>query len=181
MVFELSGGLARRLMIARALVHRPRVLFLDEPTSGIDPQTRINLWRILADLHRDGLTILLTTHYLEEADSLCERIAILDQGKVLALGAPAELKKSHGADTVITLTIEGPLEEFERRARATPGVGSVELDGTTVRVLAESSAGVLAELVAAASSLGLAVLDATSQPPSLETVFLALTGRGYRE
>ena len=99
MVFELSGGLAQRLMVARALAHRPEVLFLDEPTSGLDPQTRHNLWRILGDLHREGLTILLTTHYMEEADALCERVAILDHGKVLALGAPAELKREHGPDT----------------------------------------------------------------------------------
>jgi ABC-2 type transport system ATP-binding protein len=181
MVFELSGGLARRLMIARALAHSPKVLFLDEPTSGIDPQTRINLWRILADLHGQGLTILLTTHYLEEADSLCERIAILDHGKVLALGAPAELKRTHGADTVITLTIEGDTAELERRARAMDGVRSVERTDDIVRVLAEGSAGVLAELVAGAAALGLRVRDATSQPPSLETVFLALTGREYLE
>jgi ABC-type multidrug transport system ATPase subunit len=84
MVFHLSGGLAQRLMIARALVHEPDVLFLDEPTSGIDPQTRINLWRILTELHRGGQTTLLTTHYMEEADQLCERIAIIDRGKTLA-------------------------------------------------------------------------------------------------
>jgi ABC-type multidrug transport system ATPase subunit len=168
-------------MIARALVHHPQVLFLDEPTSGIDPQTRINLWRILGDLHRDGLTILLTTHYLEEADSLCQRIAILDRGKVLALGAPGELKQTHGADTVITLTINGDLDELARRAAEMAGVRSVEREDGTLRILAGDSTGVLAELVGEASSLGLHVRDATSQPPSLETVFLSLTGREYRE
>jgi ABC-type multidrug transport system ATPase subunit len=181
MVFELSGGLARRLMIARALAHRPEVLFLDEPTSGIDPQTRINLWRILSDLHADGLTILLTTHYLEEADTLCERIAILDHGKVLALGAPGELKETLGADTVITLTIDGDLGAFEQSAAAIAGVRSVERDGGTLRVRAARPTGVLAELVREASALGLHVRDAASLPPSLETVYLALTGREYRE
>jgi ABC-2 type transport system ATP-binding protein len=181
MVFELSGGLARRLMIARALAHRPRVLFLDEPTSGIDPQTRINLWRILSDLHREGLTILLTTHYLEEADSLCQRIAVLDHGKVLALGAPAELKQTLGADTLITLTLDADPTPLKAAAAALGGVRSAELDGNILRVLAASSEGVLAELVRDAAALGLHVRDATSQPPSLETVFLALTGREYRE
>ena len=107
MVFQLSGGLAQRLLIARALVHEPQVLFLDEPTSGIDPQTRINLWEILRDLHAGGQTILLTTHYMEEADALCERVAIMDHGKVLADGSPDELKRSIGADTIVTVTFDG--------------------------------------------------------------------------
>jgi len=182
MVFELSGGLARRLMIARALAHRPEVLFLDEPTSGIDPQTRINLWRILTDLHREGMTILLTTHYLEEADTLCERIAILDHGKVLALGAPDELKETLGADTLITLTVDGDdLGRLEQGALGISGVRTVERDGAVLRVAADRPTGVLAELVGLASTLDLHVRDATSQPPSLETVYLALTGKEYRE
>jgi ABC-2 type transport system ATP-binding protein len=181
MVFELSGGLAQRLMVARALAHRPQVLFLDEPTSGLDPQTRHNLWRILDELHRDGLTILLTTHYMEEADALCDRIAILDHGKVLALGAPAELKRVHGPDTVITVTADGDLDPLERRADRLEGVRVTERVDSTLRVYAPRPDGVLAALVLAASELGLAVRDATSTPPSLETVFLALTGREYRE
>jgi ABC-2 type transport system ATP-binding protein len=181
MVFELSGGLAQRLMVARALAHRPQVLFLDEPTSGLDPQTRHNLWRILGDLHREGLTILLTTHYMEEADALCERIAILDRGRVLALGAPAELKRVHGPDTVITVTADGDLDPLERRAAGLGGVRATERVDSTLRVFAPRPAGVLAAIVLAASEQGLAVRDATSTPPSLETVFLALTGREYRE
>jgi ABC-2 type transport system ATP-binding protein len=151
MVDELSGGLARRLMIARALAHRPEVLFLDEPTTGLDPQTRHNLWRLLADLHREGLTILLTTHYLEEADLLCERIAIIDNGKLLAIGTPEELKRLHSEETVITLTVEGPLD------------------------------GALPKVVRAAAEAGIDVRDASTHGPSLETVFLSLTGREYRE
>src|SRR6478752_1413043 len=114
MVFHLSGGLAQRLMMARAL-------FLDEPTSGIDPQTRINLWRLLQDLNRAGQTTLLTTHYMEEADVLCERIAIIDHGKALAVDTPAELKRKHGAETLITVTVEGdpaPLAERAQRLEA---------------------------------------------------------------
>ena len=181
MIHELSGGLAQRLMVARALVHRPEILFLDEPTSGIDPQTRINLWRILEDLHAQGQTILLTTHYMEEADSLCQRIAILDHGRLLALGSPTELKQQFGADTVITLTVDGDPQPLERAATELPGVRRAEVDGKTVRVLAANAAGVLPRLVEAARIAGLEVLDATSQPPSLETVFLNLTGREYRE
>ena len=181
MIHELSGGLAQRLMVARALVHRPEILFLDEPTSGIDPQTRINLWRILEDLHAQGQTILLTTHYMEEADSLCQRIAILDHGRLLALGSPTELKQQFGADTVITLTVDGDPQPLERAATELPGVRRAEVDGKTVRVLAAHAAGVVPRLVEAARIAGLEVLDATSQPPSLETVFLNLTGREYRE
>ena len=181
MVFQLSGGLAQRLMIARALVHKPDVLFLDEPTSGIDPQTRINLWRILQDLHGDGQTILLTTHYMEEADQLCERVAILDEGNVLALGSPAELKQTLGADTVISLTIDGDVEPLRRVAAAIDGVRSVEADGQVVRLFTPRPEGVLAQIVAQAGSLGSHVRDAASHPPSLETVFLSLTGREYRE
>ncbi|HVA60076.1 MAG TPA: ATP-binding cassette domain-containing protein [Mycobacteriales bacterium] len=180
-IWELSGGLAQRLMIARALVHRPEILFLDEPTSGIDPQTRINLWRILRDLHAAGQTILLTTHYMEEADALCERIAILDHGKVLALGSPAELKTGLGADTVITVTLDAETSGLEDAVAAIPGVRRVEREGAMLRVFANPPGGVLAQLVEAASRMGSLVRDATSLPPSLETVFLSLTGREYRE
>ena len=181
MVYQLSGGLAQRLMIARALAHEPSVLFLDEPTSGIDPQTRINLWRILEELHRAGQTILLTTHYMEEADALCERIAIIDHGKALAIDTPATLKRTHGAETLITVTVDGDPAPLAERAERIPGVQSVERDGATVRVHAARSEGVLPKLVQEAAELGLPVSDATSLPPSLETVFLNLTGREYRE
>src|SRR5215813_10018059 len=102
-VYALSGGMAQRLMVARAIFHRPSVLFLDEPTAGLDPQSRLALWDLLGELHRDGQTILLTTHYMEEADRLCERVAIMDHGKILALDTPAALKRSIGADTVVTV------------------------------------------------------------------------------
>src|SRR6201987_1644751 len=145
MVFHLSGGLAQRLMMARALAHEPQVLFLDEPTSGIDPQTRINLWRILEDLNRAGQTTLLTTHYMEEADVLCERIAIIDHGKTLAVDTPAELKRKHGAETLITLTVEGAPTPLAEGAERLDAVRSVERDRQVVRVHAASSEGVLVE------------------------------------
>ena len=181
MVFELSGGLAQRLMIARALVHRPEILFLDEPTSGIDPQTRINLWGILRDLHAAGETILLTTHYMEEADALCERIAILDHGKMLALGSPRELKEDYGAETVIVVTVDGDGRPLVAEAERIENVRRVEVDGSAVRVFANPADGVLVALIERAAAVSLAVRDASSQPPSLETVFLSLTGREYRE
>src|SRR5207247_4021089 len=109
MATDLSGGQARRLLIARALVHRPEVLFLDEPTAGLDPQTRVNLWDILRVLHDQGQSILLTTHYMEEAEALCDRIAIVDHGRVLAEGGVDELKNDAGAGTVLSVRFEQPV------------------------------------------------------------------------
>lgn len=97
-VHHLSGGMAQRLMMARAILHRPAVLFLDEPTAGLDPQSRLALWEIVGRLHDEGQTILLTTHYMEEADRMCDRVAIMDQGRILALDTPARLKQSESTD-----------------------------------------------------------------------------------
>jgi daunorubicin resistance ABC transporter ATP-binding subunit len=181
-VFALSGGMAQRLMIARALVHYPEVLFLDEPTSGIDPQTRLTLWDLLRELHDAGQTILLTTHYMEEADTLCQRVAIIDNGRILADGSPSELKSSLGTETVLTLTLaEGDRESVRAYAAAAPGVVRTELEGAVLRVHTERSGGLLSDLVVAASASGVPVVEASSQPPTLESVFLSLTGRDLRE
>src|ERR1700678_4480883 len=181
---DLSGGQAKRLLIARALVHRPDVLFLDEPTAGLDPQTRVNLWDILRVLHGEGQTILLTTHYMEEAEALCEQVAVIDHGEVLASGTVNELKDSTGAETVITVRYEDTVPE-DLAARSgladQPGVSKVEADGDFVRVFTSEPEGVLGELVTAGSAAGLTVRDASQLKPSLETVFLTLTGREYQE
>jgi ABC-2 type transport system ATP-binding protein len=152
----------------------------DRPAGGGDA-LEINLWRILGDLHRAGQTTLLTTHYMEEADVLCERIAIIDHGKALIIGTPAELKQEHGVETLITVTVEGDTARLAERAERLDGVRAVEQEPPVVRVRATRSEGVLSQLIQAAGELGLAVRDATSLPPSLETVFLNLTGREYRE
>jgi daunorubicin resistance ABC transporter ATP-binding subunit len=181
---DLSGGQARRLLIARALVHRPDVLFLDEPTAGLDPQTRVNLWDILRVLHDEGQTILLTTHYMEEAEALCDRIAVIDHGLVLASGTVDDLKEGTGADTVITVRYEGAVPEgLADKAGMTgrSGVSKVETEGDQVRVFTLEPEGVLGELIAAGAREGLNVRDAAQLKPSLETVFLTLTGREYRE
>ena len=178
---ELSGGMAQRLMVARALVHRPQIVFLDEPTSGIDPQTRLALWEILRELHAAGQTILLTTHYMEEADALCERIAIIDNGKVLAAGTPAELKHRLGAATVVSVTFaEDPAALLDDVA-ALDSVARVEQSGHTLRIYADGVDGQLAGVISVAAQHDLHVTDASSQPPSLEAVFLSLTGRDLRE
>jgi ABC-2 type transport system ATP-binding protein len=181
---DLSGGQAKRLLIARALVHKPDVLFLDEPTAGLDPQTRVNLWDMLRALHNEGQTILLTTHYMEEAEALCERVAVVDHGEVLASGTIDELKDGAGADTVITVRYEGAVPDglaLRPGLNTRPGISKVETEGDQVRVFTRQPEGVLGELVTAGASAGLTVRDAAQLKPSLETVFLNLTGREYRE
>src|ERR1700678_1586502 len=129
---DLSGGQSKRLLIARALVHRPDVLFLDEPTAGLDPQTRVNLWDILRVLHGEGQTILLTTHYMEEAEALCEQVPVIDHGEVLASGTVNELKEGAGAETVITVRYEEAVPDgITARAGLAdrPGVSKVEAAG----------------------------------------------------
>jgi len=181
---DLSGGQARRLLIARALVHRPEVLFLDEPTAGLDPQTRVNLWDILRLLHDQGQTILLTTHYMEEAEALCDRIAVVDHGKILAEGTLDELLADSGAQTVVTVRFEEPVPDGldeEPGLAGHPGISKVEADGDQLRVFASDPEGLLGDLIGLGAKHGLHVRDAVQAKPSLETAFLALTGREYRE
>jgi ABC-2 type transport system ATP-binding protein len=181
---DLSGGQAKRLLIARALVHRPDVLFLDEPTAGLDPQTRANLWDVLRVLHAEGQTILLTTHYMEEAEALCEQISVIDHGEVLASGTVNELKDGTGAETVITVRYDEPVPDgmaVKAGLADRVGVSKVEADGDYVRVFTREPEGVLGKLVTVGSAAGLSVRDATQLKPSLETVFLSLTGREYRD
>jgi ABC-2 type transport system ATP-binding protein len=184
MADQLSGGQARRLMIARALVHQPDVLFLDEPTAGLDPQTRVNLWDILQVLHDQGQTILLTTHYMEEAEALCDRVAVVDHGKVLAEGSVDKLLADSGAQTIVTVRYAENVPDglAERAGLAErPGVTKVETDGDQLRVFSTDPEGLLGDLVSVGTANGLHVRDASEAKPSLETAFLALTGREYRE
>ncbi len=177
----LSGGLAQRVQIARAIAHRPTVLFLDEPSAGLDPQSRLAMWKAVEGLRKEGITVLLTTHYMEEADSLSDRVAIIDYGRVLALGSPEKLKSTFGAHTIFDLklkTQEG-LEPVIETLKARPDVTSAESTATGLRVIAASSEGLLPDLVQAAARFGLRDLGVTE--PSLETVFIQLTGRDLRE
>jgi daunorubicin resistance ABC transporter ATP-binding subunit len=179
--FEMSGGQAKRVMICRALMHGPEVLFLDEPTAGLDPQTRTNLWEVLRGLQAAGQTILLTTHYMEEAEALCDRVAVVDHGRLLASGTVDELKGAAGADTVITVAYDSPAPREIHRLADRDGISKVEVNDGQVRVFATEPEGLLGELVAIGSAAGIGVTDATQLRPSLETVFLTLTGREYRE
>jgi ABC-2 type transport system ATP-binding protein len=182
MVVELSGGMAQRLMVARALVHHPRILFLDEPTSGIDPQSRLALWEVLRELHESGQTILLTTHYMEEADALCERLAVIDHGTLLAEGTPAELKSRLGAETVLTLRFATSCDTLVDEIEKLDAVDHIDRsDDAELRVFARNSDGLLQQIITLAGKAGVHLTDASSQPPTLEAVFLSLTGRDLRE
>ena len=181
-VYALSGGMAQRLMVARAIFHRPSVLFLDEPTAGLDPQSRLALWDLLGELHRAGQTILLTTHYMEEADRLCDRVAIMDHGKLLALDTPAALKQSIGADTVVTVKATGDAGRLaEALERDVDGVTRVRILDGGVQLHVQGNDRLVPRVVAAAERGGFDLLDLSISEPSLETVFINLTGKELRE
>jgi ABC-2 type transport system ATP-binding protein len=181
-VYALSGGMAQRLMVARAIFHRPAVLFLDEPTAGLDPQGRLALWELLESLNAEGQTIMLTTHYMEEADKLCDRVAIMDHGRILALDTPAALKRSVGADTIVTVKADGDptllsdafAAGLEGLTRTRPLPDGVELQVRGVDRL-------VPRIVEAAESAGFTLADLSVAEPTLETVFIGLTGKELRD
>jgi ABC-2 type transport system ATP-binding protein len=178
---QLSGGLAQRVQIARAIAHRPTVLFLDEPSAGLDPQSRLAMWTAVQGLRKEGITVVLTTHYMEEADELSDRVAVVDRGKLLALGSPQKLKDTHGAQTIIFLKLRNSdgAEAIAAELRGRDGVENVEVTLDGLRVFAASVDGLLPEIIQSCSRLGLRDISITE--PSLETVFIQLTGRDLRE
>ena len=178
---QLSGGLAQRVQIARAIAHRPKVLFLDEPSAGLDPQSRIAMWEAVRGLREEGITVVLTTHYMEEADELCDRVAIIDHGKILVQDTPTALKGSVGAQKVYELYLRSHenIPTLIQQLQQLSGVASVEPTPKGVRVLAQGTEGLLSDVVREANSYGLRDLAITET--SLETVFIQLTGRDLRE
>ena len=180
-VSTLSGGMAQRLLFARAVAHRPDVLFLDEPTSGLDPQSRLALWEILGQIHREGQTIVLTTHFMEEADKLCQRVAIMDHGRILALDTPAGLKRTVGGDAIVRVQAGEQPERLGAHLRDLEGVTGTAVLGGTVQLTVRGSAGVLPRVIQAAEAGGFPVHDVSLDEPTLETVFINLTGKDLRE
>ncbi len=181
-MYALSGGMAQRLMMARAIFHRPAVLFLDEPTAGLDPQSRLALWEILGELNGRGQTILLTTHYMEEADELCERVAIMDHGKILALDTPAALKRSVGADTIVTVKADGDMDALsERLAREIAEVTRTRVIDGGVELHVKEAERLVPRIVNAAEDGSFDLADLSVSEPSLETVFISLTGKELRD
>jgi ABC-2 type transport system ATP-binding protein len=174
---ELSGGQQQRLMIVRALMHEPDIIFLDEPTVGLDPQARLDLWDILRDLHNRGRTIVMTTHYMDEADRLCDRLAIIDQGKLLALDTPRALKDKAPGGTLIELVLDGDAMPAAEIAETIKGVSRVEARDGILRAHSSRGGQILPALIEAAETTGRSVTDIHLLQPSLETLFVSLTGR----
>jgi ABC-2 type transport system ATP-binding protein len=181
-VYALSGGMAQRLMVARAIFHRPAVLSMDEPTAGLDPQSRLALWEILGELNGDGQTILLTTHYMEEADQLCDRVAIMDHGQILALDTPEALKQSVGTDTVLTVQAKGDTTKLaEYLSQHVEGVtGSRTMDGG-VELRVQGRERLLPRVIEAAEQGGFEIEDLSVSETTLETVFITMTGKELRD
>jgi ABC-2 type transport system ATP-binding protein len=174
---EMSGGQQQRLMIVRALMHEPDIIFLDEPTVGLDPQARLGLWEILRDMHDRGGTIVMTTHYMDEADRLCDRLAIIDQGKLLALDTPRTLKAKAPGGTLIELVLDGDSAPAAEIAETINGVSRVEARDGLLRAHSTRGGQILPALIEAAETAGRTVTDIHLLPPSLETLFVSLTGR----
>jgi ABC-2 type transport system ATP-binding protein len=175
-----SGGMKRRVNLAAALVHEPRVLFLDEPTVGVDPQSRNHIFETVQRLAREGTTVLYTTHYMEEAERLCDRVAVMDEGRILALGTPAELVASQGGG-VIEVGLREPVPEILDRLRALQCVTRVQLADHKVSLRTCGSSAALAPVIGALNEGGAVVNSVAILEPNLETVFLQLTGKQLRD
>jgi ABC-2 type transport system ATP-binding protein len=182
MVRGFSGGMMQRLSIARAMMHDPQVLFLDEPSAGLDPQTRILLWEIIREYNLAAKTILLTTHYMEEADALCNRLAIIDHGRIIALGTPQELKASIPGGFVLRLRFGNQTPGLLQALQALAGVREVRPNGSAgADVYADRGGSLIPEIASLAASTGADLSDVHISEPSLENLFLHHTGRSLRD
>src|ERR1039457_2831678 len=182
MVRTFSGGMMQRLSIARAMMHDPEVLFLDEPSAGLDPQTRLLLWEIIRDYNRLGKTIVITTHYMEEADTLCDRLAIIDHGRIIAQGTPRDLKQSIPGGYLLRLRFDRVPDQLMAELQGLPGVTEVRSeDRIAADVYADRGGPLIPAIVNAAQAAGAGLRDVHIEEPSLETLFLHHTGRSLRD
>ncbi len=179
----LSGGMRRRLEIARGLVHHPKIFFLDEPTTGLDPVSRVAVWEMLGNIKsKRQLTILITTHYMDEADRLCDRIAIVDHGKLVALDTPMALKASVPGSNVIEAQFEKPPDDWEQRLHTLDDVTSIQHEGAGMyRILTGNGSRTTTELVEMAVQAGVPVKSLSVQNTTLDDVFVHYTGRQLRD
>jgi len=174
---KLSGGQKQRLAVALALVNDPSIVFLDEPTTGLDPQARRSLWDVIADLRKTGKTVMLTTHYMEEAERLCDRVGVMDHGKILALDAPSQLVRDLGQRDAVEFAAKGDPADFGRLV----GVEEMNVEDGLVTLYTRQLEATLAAVFELARSHGMSVEDFRVRNASLEDVFLQLTGRRIRE
>jgi ABC-2 type transport system ATP-binding protein len=179
-----SGGMMQRLSIARAMMHDPQVLFLDEPSAGLDPQTRLLLWEIIREYNQSGKTILLTTHNMEEADALCQRLAIIDHGRNIALGTPAELKASVPGGFLLRLRFGTHSPVLLEQLKTLAGVREVRVptdSDSNTDVYADRGGSLVSEIANLAATTSVELSDVHISEPSLENLFLHHTGRSLRE
>jgi ABC-2 type transport system ATP-binding protein len=182
MVRGFSGGMMQRLSIARAMMHDPQVLFLDEPSAGLDPQTRILLWEIIREYHHAGKTVLLTTHNMDEADALCQRLAIIDHGHVIALDTPERLKASIPGGFLLRLRFGNQTADLLQRLQSLAGVREVRAaDNTGTDIYADRGGSLIPEIASMAAAAGAELSDVHISEPSLENLFLHHTGRSLRD
>jgi len=182
LVATYSGGMRRRLEVARVLVHMPKILFLDEPTIGLDPQSRRAVRDFLKKLRaEDSMTVFLTTHYMEEAETLCSRVAIIDSGRIIALGSPGDLKAQLPGNDVVSLTVENLPDAVVEKIRILTFVHKVAVEDTIIRISVDNGAQDLPMLIEEITSSGVKVLSATVHEQSLEDVFIHYTGKSIRE
>ncbi len=176
-----SGGMKRRINIAAGLLHRPKVLLMDEPTVGIDPQSRNHILETVKTLNNQGLTVIYTSHYMEEVEFLCDRIAIMDQGKIIAQGTQDELRQVVGSDDVIRINVVGATEDTVAELTQIPLVSKASLKENEIDVLSKKGRSVLADVVAKLNEREVKINSVEIQEPDLEVVFLHLTGKNLRD
>lgn len=183
LVASYSGGMRRRLEIARVLVHRPRILFLDEPTIGLDPQSRHVIWDLLRKLRAEdpSITIFLTTHYMEEAEELSDRVAIIDAGRIIALGTPRQLKAEIPGNDIIIVSLSAISEEITTRISQLPFVHKIKTEDSSLRIYVDSGARNLTELLEEIKQTGGRITAVSIHEQSLEDVFIHYTGKSIRE
>jgi ABC-2 type transport system ATP-binding protein len=178
LVKNFSGGMKQRLNIILALLHNPKVLFLDEPTTGLDPQARRRIWEFIKNINEQGTTVFLTTHYMEEADHLCDRIAIIDEGKIIAMDTPFELKKKLRRESVVEIKIDYD-DMLIKDVEGLHDVGQVNYANGTLKLIVKDRKGLLLDIMKNLSSRNIKSLSTLE--PNLEDVFLALTGKRLRD
>lgn len=176
-----SGGMKRRINIAASLLHRPKLLIMDEPTVGIDPQSRNNILETVKRLNAEGMTVLYTSHYMEEVEYLCQRVGIIDHGKLIASGSLDEVRRLVGSQTTIRLQVAGADEQIVAAVAAVPGVSQVRQENGSLIALADQAAEVMAPMITAVTAAGRKVTGVELAEPNLEAVFLHLTGRALRD